>query len=294
MEDMRGTVTVLVLAMACWMAVVTPAMTETMARDTASAGTVFLDAGHGGADSGATRYNAQGAVDLREKDISLAVALKAAELLRARGYSVVLSRETDERPGSGRDINGDGRITHRDGLQAVVDLANESNADLFISLHGNSSGSPTASGLEVYYCADREFADKNLRLAELVQDNLLQALRDTGYQAVDRGVKDDSVLYRWRGRRGHLFVLGPARSWGRRPVHPRAIEMPSVLAEALFLSHRTEAALLASEEGQWALARGYTAAVEAYFGEVSAAHGSPLPDWDGLRGHMSDHWRAAS
>jgi len=150
----------------------------------------------------------------------------------------------------------------------VVDLANESNADLFISLHSNSSGSPTASGVEVYYCADREFSGESRHLAELVNDHLLRALRDTGHDVADRGVKDDSTLYRWRGRSGHLFVLGPVRSWGRRRVHPRAIEMPSVLAEALFLSNRAEAAILASEEGQWALARGYAAAVEAYFGKV--------------------------
>jgi hypothetical protein len=76
----------------------------------------------------------------------------------------------------------------------------------------------------------------------MLQDNLLQALRDAGRNAVavDRGVKDDGTLYRWRGRRGHLFVLGPIRSWGRRRVHPRATGMPAALAEALFLSNRIE------------------------------------------------------
>jgi N-acetylmuramoyl-L-alanine amidase len=250
-------------------------------------GTVFLDPGHGGTDSGAILRDAQGRVILQEKDVNLAVALKTAELLRARGYQVILSRETDQRPGAGRDVNGDGRVGRRDALQAVVDRANESGADIFIALHSNSSPNPRASGVEVYYCADREFATESYRLAKLVRAHLLQALREIGYQAVDRGIKDDSVLFRWRARwrrhwqsdsrwqwRGHLFVLGPARSWGRWRVHPRATQMPGVLAEALFLTNAAEARLLASEEGQWALARGYAAAVEAYF-ESQDQGGSP-------------------
>lgn len=227
--------------------------------------TIFLDPGHGASDSGAFRVGADGVVELRETEVNLAIALKTAELLRARGYDVVLSRETDERVGEDRDVNGDGRITKRDPLQAVVDAANESGADLFIALHSNSALDPTTSGVEVYYCAERLFGAESRRLAQLVQDNVLRALADVGYYAEDRGVKEDGVLYQWRGRRGHLFVLGPVRTWGHRTVHPRATEMPGVLAEVLFVSNRRDAAILGSERGQWAIARGYMAAVEAYF-----------------------------
>lgn len=229
--------------------------------------TIFLDPGHGGNDSGAVRVAANGRVELREKEVNLKIALKTAELLREHGYEVVLSRDSDEREGEDRDVNGDGRISSRDSLQAVVDAANAAGADLFISLHSNSSWDATASGVEVYYCADRPFSDDNRRLADLVQANLLQALADIGYNTVDRGVKEDGVLYQWRGRHGHLFVLGPVRTWGRRMVHPRATEMPGVLAEALFVSNRRDAAILGSEAGQWAIARGYVAAVDAYFAE---------------------------
>jgi len=238
---------------------------EAVAASAPAIHTVFLDPGHGGADSGAIRVNDRGEVILREKDVNLAVALKTAELLRAKGYRVILSRETNERPGSGEDVNADGRLSHRDNLQAVVDLANTSGAELFISLHSNSSQDPVASGVEVYYCADREFAAESRRLAELVQAELVETLRAIGYPALTRGVKDDGLLYSWRGRRGHLFVLGPARTWGRWQVHPRATQMPAVLAEALFVSNNREAQLLASEAGQWALARGYVAAIEAHF-----------------------------
>lgn len=229
--------------------------------------TIFLDPGHGSNDSGAVRIAANGRVELREKEINLEIALKTAELLRESGYEVVLSRENDDRAGEDHDVNGDGRVSKRDPLQSVVDAANHAGADLFIALHSNSSSDVTASGVEVYYCTERPFSDENRRLAVLVKDHLLNSLADIGYVATDRGVKDDGVLYQWRGRRGHLFVLGPVRTWGRRMVHPRATEMPGVLAEALFVSNRQEAAILGSEAGQWAIARGYVAAVDAYFAE---------------------------
>lgn len=244
-----------------------PAPGSGAATQTTDQRTIFLDPGHGGNDSGAVRIAANGYVELREKEVNLEIALKTAELLRERGYEVVLSRASDLRAGEDRDANGDGRISKRDPLQAVVDAANDAGADLFIALHSNSSRDATASGVEVYYCGERPFSDENRRLAELVQAHLLRSLADVGYTVQDRGVKEDSVLYQWRGRHGHLFVLGPVRTWGRRMVHPRATEMPGVLAEALFVSNSRDAAILGSESGQWALARGYVAAVEAYFAE---------------------------
>ena len=253
-------------AFALCMAVVVLATGVSVAADEPDIPTIFLDPGHGGIDGGAIHRNARGVVDLEEEDVNLAIALKTAELLRADGYRVILSREKDVRPGRDKDVNGDGRITHRDGLQAAVDAANESDADIFISMHSNANRDPDVSGVEVYYCADRDTADKSRRLAGLVKDNLLKALKDIDYKATDRGVKDDKVLFRGRA---HLFVLGPARTsgWGRsrRSSHPRATEMPGVLGEGLFLSNDVEARLLASKEGQLALARGYAAAVVAYF-----------------------------
>jgi N-acetylmuramoyl-L-alanine amidase len=140
-------------------------------------------------------------------------------------------------------------------------MANEVKADIFISMHHNGAYNREASGVEVYYCEDREFASDSYRLAALVQANLLQGLRDVGYVAFDRGAKDDSLLYNFGGRRGHLFVLGPMRPRGK----PRATNMPGVLGEALFVSNPVEAQLLASESVRWGIARGYANAVVTYF-----------------------------
>ncbi len=230
------------------------------AQSAAHVYTVFLDPGHGNGDGGATAYLADG-TQVREADVTLSIALKTAELLRASGVHVVLSREQEYRAGRGADANRDGRMNYRDDLQDVVDMANDSRADLFISMHHNGSANADASGIETYYCADREFAEQGRKLADLVQANLLQGLRDIGYEAQDRGVRDDSWLYAYRSFRGHLFVLGPEQRRG----HPRATMMPGVLGESLFISNSVEAQLLATEQAQWAIARGYANAVVTYF-----------------------------
>ena len=230
------------------------------AQSAARVYTVFLDPGHGNGDGGATTHLADG-TQVREADISLSIALKTAELLRASGLRVVLSREQESRAGQGADANRDGRMNYRDDLEEVVDMANDSNADLFISMHHNGSANADASGVETYYCADRAFADQSRKLADLVQANLMQGLRDIGYEALDRGVKDDSWLYSYRSTRGHLYVLGPVRARS----HPTATLMPGVLGEPLFVSNPVEAQLLSTERAQWAIARGYANAVVTYF-----------------------------
>ncbi len=231
--------------------------------------TVFLDPGHGGPEPGAVFHGA--GFTVAEAEVNLRVALLTAERLRAQGYTVVLSRETDDEAGGGEDSNGDGRVTSRDGLQAVVDEANTAQADLFLSIHHNGSTNPQASGSEVYYCADRPFAAESFRFGELVLDHVLAALRYQGYVSNNRGLMDDSVLYTRGAFRGHLFVLGPVRAFraasvpGRWAPKLRATEMPGVLSEALFVSNPTEARLLAQPRIQAALADAYAGAVEAYF-----------------------------
>lgn len=237
---------------------------------------IFLDPGHGGADSGAAFYG--GGFTVVEAEVNLDVALRTAERLRARGYAVTLSRETADQPGGGEDVNGDGRNTSRDGLQAVVDLANAAGADLFLSIHHNGSTNRAAAGSEVYYCADRPFAAESFRFGKLVLDHVLAALWRQGYASPNRGVIDDSLLYNRGGTfRGHLFVLGPLRppraaplagatpSPFRSPPKLRATDMPGVLSEALFVSNPHEAWLLAQPRVRAALADAFADAVDDYF-----------------------------
>ena len=86
--------------------------------------TVVIDPGHGGAD--ARRRLAAG---LAEKDVALALGLRLAELLRAEGCRVQLTRERDERVP----------------LYARADAANGAGADFFLSLHCNADDAPAAA-----------------------------------------------------------------------------------------------------------------------------------------------------
>ncbi len=254
------------LALALALALAGPAAAD----EPAPRARVFLDPGHGGPDPGAVFYG--DGFTVREAQVNLRVALLTADRLRARGFEVDLSRETDDQAGGSEDANGDGRVTTRDGLQSVVDEANQSGADLFLSIHHNGSVNRAASGSEVYYCADRPFADASFGFGSLVLNHILAKLQAQGYASYNRGVMDDSVLYTRGAYRGHLFVLGPVRP-PRFGVTPsaryapklRATEMPGVLSEALFVSNPTEAWLLSQPRIQAALADAFADAVDEYF-----------------------------
>jgi N-acetylmuramoyl-L-alanine amidase len=93
---------------------------------------VVLDPGHGGHDHGA-----RGERGLVEKDLVLDISLRAAEQLRSRGVSVLLTREED------RFVD----------LEERTQLANRAKADLFVSVHANSSSFRNARGPETFFAA---------------------------------------------------------------------------------------------------------------------------------------------
>lgn len=237
---------------------------------------IALDPGHGGEEIGAAHSSPQGWV-VREKEVNLAVAQKLKQLLEQEGFQVVLTRDSDRRvyalPEGALPPDLAGRSPAfsrtRADLQARIDLANAAGADLFISLHANGSASSGTSGVEVWYDGKRPFATQNLALAQAVQAALLEELRAIGYQAVDRGVKEDSHWRSFQGRSFPLFVLGPPRTElsPLQPTPTRATQMPGILGETLFLSNPGEAALLRQEHVQQALARGYLKGILLYFQE---------------------------
>ena len=86
---------------------------------------VYLDAGHGGSDSGAVKY-------VREKDVNLTMALACRDYLKANGVTVKMSRTTDK--------NTD--------LNEMCKDANAWDADLAVSIHNNAGG---GDGFEIYH-----------------------------------------------------------------------------------------------------------------------------------------------
>jgi N-acetylmuramoyl-L-alanine amidase len=94
-------------------------------------GRIVIDAGHGGHDTGTV-----GPDGVMEKDVVLDVALRLGHLLESRlGADVIYTREDDT------------FIP----LETRTAIANEHQADLFISIHANSSSDPSARGIETYY-----------------------------------------------------------------------------------------------------------------------------------------------
>ena len=93
---------------------------------------VFLDAGHGGGDTCAIGFG------FYEKDANLDIALRVKGKLDANGFSVVITRTS---------------YSNRT-LDDIVNLANASKADLFVSIHNNAALSPYSHGTETYWCAN--------------------------------------------------------------------------------------------------------------------------------------------
>jgi N-acetylmuramoyl-L-alanine amidase len=231
--------------------------------------TVFLDAGHGGPDPGASGSTSAG-TNVDERDVTLPVVLDAGRMLRADGYRVVVSRTADTsvaRLGAG-DVSAGGTLTlqgeHAD-TAARVTCANRAHAQALVSVHFNSFSDSSARGVLTTYDAVRPFAAASEHLADLVDNDVVSALDATGLSVPDRGVvTDDTVgaeaLSPEAQAYGHLLILGPAASgWLDQPT-----AMPGALVEPLFLSNPAEASVADSASGQEAIASGITTAVDQF------------------------------
>src|SRR5207244_1353862 len=79
---------------------------------------------------------------------------------------------------------------HRDTLARIA-CANAAHANVLVALHFNAFDDPTVNGTETLYDAARPFSAANLRLATLVQHDVVAQLRAQGWAVPDRGVMDD-------------------------------------------------------------------------------------------------------
>jgi N-acetylmuramoyl-L-alanine amidase len=177
--------------------------------------TVIIDAGHGGRDGGASA--ADGTL---EKHLNLAVAKKLEHLLRLADVRVVMTRSEDIELAS-----PDSDHKKRDDLNARLAMTEQYENAILVSIHMNTFPVAKYSGLQVYYSKNHA---KSLTLAEQIQKDSLSLKADN-----DRTVKASG---------DSIFLLSHAK-------------IPAVLVECGFLSNPEEAALLANEDYQRALAR---------------------------------------
>ncbi len=114
--------------------------------------TVVLDAGHGEPDGGAIGVNGT-----LEKDINLAITLKVQEILESNGIKVIMTRSDNN-----SIYDTDAKTLHEKKVSDMhkrENIINNSNADLFISIHMNSFTDSTSSGLHVFYSRNHPEAE---------------------------------------------------------------------------------------------------------------------------------------
>lgn len=156
--------------------------------------TVCIDPGHGGTSSGAVlgkRF---------EKDDTLRLSLLVRDILEERGYTVVMTRDDDS------DVS----------LADRCKIANKARASLFVSIHRNSSTSPSATGVEMWVHSSNP-TDDNL-LAQNILDcfDTLEIMKNRGIYTGYRDGKDMNYYIN------------------------RNTKMPSVLAEIGFISSKDD------------------------------------------------------
>ena len=195
-------------------------------------------------------------------------------ILRGQGFRIAVSRTTASsvvRLGQA-DLT-DGVLTVQgvhDDVAARAISANDSHADVLIGIYFDSGSSTTNAGSVTGYDAVRPFAADNLRLATLVQEDVLAAMNARGWAIPDEGVAPDgdlgSAISSQAVSYGHLLLLGPADGdWFETPS-----EMPGALIEPLFITDPFEGSLAASTTGQETIASGIAQAVEQYFAPAAA------------------------
>jgi N-acetylmuramoyl-L-alanine amidase len=223
-------------------------------------GRIVIDAGHGGHDTGTI-----GPTGLMEKDLCLDVALRLGKIVKQRlpGAEVVFTRADDS------------FIP----LEERTAIANDAHADLFISIHANSSQDHGARGIETYYLnlkgspeamevaarenavsnvgihdledlvkkiARNEKIDESREFAEDIQTSLSQRVQKTSKTVKNRGV-----------RKAPFVVLIGA-------------DMPSILTEISFLSNPADEQLLKKPEHRQRVAEGLYQGVASYLGSLNS------------------------
>lgn len=182
--------------------------------------TIVIDAGHGFKDPGTSYGN------IYEKDINLAISSYLEELLGSLGANVIMTRDGDY------DLSiPDYNFRKKSDFDNRIKLINESNADLYLSIHLNYLSDSSYSGPQVFYTKD------NKLLAEVIQKNMNNYLK--GNREV-KTMPKDTYMY-------------------------NKLKVPGVLIECGFLSNGIERNKLITKDYQREVAKAITQGILEYF-----------------------------
>lgn len=216
---------------------------------------IAVDAGHGGKDGGAT-----GRRGTLEKDINLYAALELAKLLEEEGrFEVMLVRQDDTFVKLGDRAK----------------MANDAQADLFVSLHSNAHPSRAESGFEVYFLSERASDPEAERLAEF-ENSVLALETEPGQADEAEGILYQLARTEFMNDAGELSGLVAKNLAGRVDLANRGVKQaafyvlrgvnaPAVLVEMGYLSNERDEAKLESAKYRRRLVEGlYAGIVEFY------------------------------
>lgn len=178
---------------------------------------IYLDPGHGGVDPGAT-YK-----DIYEKNINLDICKKLKNLLELEGAIVYMTRYDDY------DLSNTTFNRKRSDLLNRANSINNSNADLYISIHLNSINSSKWRGIQVFY---DDINNNNIEIARIMQ-KLLNKKRNI--------IKIDNMIMN------------------------KSITVPGILIEAGFLSNPNDRYLLIKSDYQYELCNKIKQGILKYF-----------------------------
>ena len=185
---------------------------------------IYIDPGHGGVDPGAI-YK-----DIYEADINLSIAKKLEKVLGENGAIVYLTRDGNY------DLSLPGaQYRKRSDLSRRANIINESNCDLYISIHLNSENTGIWKGAQVFY---DDINPKNEMIAKIFQEELVKSLN------TNREYKEIKDMY----------------------LHKR-INRPGILVEVGFLSNANDRYLLINEKYQEKVASTLLDAIYKYFSQ---------------------------
>lgn len=235
---------------------------------------VVIDAGHGGHDPGTLGKKS------REKDVTLAVALRLGKLIQDKlpDVEVIFTRKTDV------FIE----------LFRRSQIANDYKADLFISIHCNSSPNPLPRGVESWVMGLHK-SKENLEVAKKENASILMEENYTQYDGFNPNSPEANIifsLYQNIYLDQSLAMASKVQSYATQPLSMpnRGVKqagfwvlyktsMPGILVETGFLSNQEDEEYLISEKGQDEMAHAIFNAFEAYKGACDGGRSATLADY---------------
>jgi N-acetylmuramoyl-L-alanine amidase len=223
--------------------------------------TIIIDAGHGGIDPGARSYNG-----ISEKHITLGYSISLRSILRKKGYNVILTRDNDS------------YITLIDRRS----IGKKHNADLFLSIHADSSPNKKTRGLSVYTLSDNASDDVAHKLARSHNDygNIVDGLSFSKIKSPDtkealiglsqRDVMNKSSVFASiltkNMKKNNLELVGNSHRFAGFAVL-KVPDMPSSLIELGFLSNKQDVKNLMSKWYKEKMISVISKSIDEYFQE---------------------------